>query len=81
MGKGEIAHHEQFLLFPTSFFHKTCTADVCKQGKKLNVNLEIIILGWAVFPTRSLTHSFKRILAVSKLKGFADDKLNVTQNL
>ena len=26
MGKGEIARHEQFLLFP-SYFQKTCTAD------------------------------------------------------
>ena len=26
VGKGEIAHHEQFLLFPQSF-HKTCAAD------------------------------------------------------
>ena len=26
VGKGEIAHYEQFLLFP-QFFQKTCTAD------------------------------------------------------
>ena len=26
VGKGEIAHHEQFLLFPECF-QKTCTAD------------------------------------------------------
>ena len=26
VGKGEIAHHEQFLLFPLCF-QKTCTAD------------------------------------------------------
>ena len=26
VGKGEIAHHKQFLLFP-QYFQKTCTAD------------------------------------------------------
>ena len=31
MGKGEIAHHKQFLLFPQCF-QKTCTADRYKQG-------------------------------------------------
>ena len=28
-GKGEIAHHEQFLLFPQCF-QTTCTADILK---------------------------------------------------
>ena len=27
VGKGEIAHYEQFLLFP-QFFQKTCSADM-----------------------------------------------------
>ena len=31
VGKGEIARHEQFLLFPQCF-QKTCTADTCKAG-------------------------------------------------
>ena len=40
VGKGEIAHYEQFLLFPQCF-HYTCTA-VCKNqglfGKRLISN-------------------------------------------
>ena len=31
LGKGEIAHYEQFLLFPQCF-QKTHTADMSKQG-------------------------------------------------
>ena len=31
VGKGEIAHHEQFLLFPQCF-QKACTPDTWKQG-------------------------------------------------
>ena len=31
VGKGEIAHYEQFLLFPQCF-QKTCTADTLKPG-------------------------------------------------
>ena len=31
VGKSEIAHNEQFLLFPQCFL-KTCTVDVKKQG-------------------------------------------------
>ena len=31
VGKGEIAHYEQFLLFPQCF-QKTCTADTQKPG-------------------------------------------------
>ena len=31
VGKGEIAHYEQFLLFPQCF-QKTCTADLQKPG-------------------------------------------------
>ena len=31
LGKGEIAHYEQFLLFPQRF-QKTCTADRKKPG-------------------------------------------------
>ena len=31
LGKGEIAHNEQFLLFPQCF-QKTCTADTKEQG-------------------------------------------------
>ena len=27
VGKGIIAHYEQFLLFPQCFFQKTCTTD------------------------------------------------------
>ena len=31
VGKGEIAHYEQFLLFPHCFL-KTCNADMSKRG-------------------------------------------------
>ena len=31
VGKGELAHYEQFLLLPQSF-QKTCTADILKEG-------------------------------------------------
>ena len=31
VGKGEIAHYKQFLLYPQCF-HKTCTADTSKPG-------------------------------------------------
>ena len=31
LGKGQIAHYEQFLLFPQCF-QKTCTADMLKPG-------------------------------------------------
>ena len=31
VGKGKIAHYEQFLLFPQCF-QKTCTADMYKPG-------------------------------------------------
>ena len=31
LGKGEIAHYKQFLLFPQCF-QKTCTADTYKPG-------------------------------------------------
>ena len=35
VGKGEIAHYEQFLLFPQGF-QKTCTADTSKSDKGLS---------------------------------------------
>ena len=41
MGKGEIAHYEQFLLFP-QYFQKTCSADMFKSGlvrKRVNIDL------------------------------------------
>ena len=45
-GKGEIAHHEQFLLFPQCF-QKTYTADTQKQEldlERVNAQLWCIIL-------------------------------------
>ena len=34
MGKGEIAHHEQFLLFPQCF-QNNCTADMTHKNQSL----------------------------------------------
>ena len=58
MGKGEIARHEQFLLFPQSF-QKTCIGDTKKPG-----------LVWERF--NALPND--KILALAKLKAFADEK-------
>ena len=50
VGKGEIAHYQQFLLFPHCF-QKTCTADAKKRGlvwereKKSDLDLSEITLG------------------------------------
>ena len=62
MGKGEIAHYEQFLLFPQCF-QKACFADASKG---------VIALEWV----NSLIN--KKILDLSKLKVFADEKINET---
>ena len=47
VGKGEIAHYEQFLLFPHCF-QKICTADMQKPGlvlERVNCLLDTPILG------------------------------------
>ena len=46
MGKGEIARHEQFLLFPQRF-QKTCTAD------NINATLTAKVISWP-----SMTHMY-----------------------
>ena len=61
MGKGEIAHYEQFLLF-LQCFQKTFTTDMQKPG-----------LVWE----RVNTLPNDKILNWTKLKVFANDKLDV----
>ena len=44
VGKGEIARHEQFLLFPLCF-QKTCTADTGKPGlvwERVNTHIRLL---------------------------------------
>ena len=65
MCKGEIAHYEQFLLFPQ------CFLKACFPGASTG----IIVWEWV----KSLPHS--QILDLSKLRAFADDNLNVNQKL
>ena len=46
VGKGEIAHYKQVLLFPKSF-KKTCTEDTLKQGlvwERVNTSLQSFTL-------------------------------------
>ena len=64
-GKAEIALYEQFLLFPQCF-QKTCTADSLKQ-----------VLVWE----RVKFFYHYRILDLSKVNTFADDKVKVAQKL
>ena len=61
VGKGEIARYEQFLLFPQCF-QKACFPGVSKG---------VIVWEWV----NSLTND--QILDMTKLKAFADDKLNI----
>ena len=63
VGKGEIAHYEQFLLFPHCF-QKACFPGVSKG-----------VIVWEWF--NSLPND--NFLHWSKLKAFADDKINVTR--
>ena len=65
MGKGEIAHHEQFLLFPQ------CFQTGCFQGASKGV----IVWEWV----NSLPSD--KVFDQSKFKAFADDKINVTKRL
>ena len=65
MGKGEIARDEQFLLFPQ------CFQKACFQG----VSKGVIVWEWA----NPLPDD--KILALPKLKAFADDKFDVIQNI
>ena len=65
MGKGEIACYQQFLLFPQSF-QKACFPGASKG---------VIVWEW-VNPLLN-----DKILDCSKLKAFADDKMNVKQKL
>ena len=63
VGKGEIARYEQFLLFPH------CFQKVCFPG----VSKGVIVWEWV----NSLPND--KIVDVTKLKAFADDKLNVAK--
>ena len=49
MGKGEIAHYEQFLLFPQCF-QKTCTAGFAWE----RVNMLTLVLLWVTFENRNV---------------------------
>ena len=65
VGKGEIAHYEQFLLFPQCF-QKACFPGASKG---------VIVWEWVNFLP------YNNILDQSKLKSFADNKKNVTETL
>ena len=66
MGRKEIAHYEQFLLFPLCF-QKTCNADMYCRYKKP---------GFVWDRVNSLPNN--KFLDWSKLKAFADNKINLT---
>ena len=65
MGKGEIARYEQFLLFPQCF-QKACFPGASKG---------VIVREWV----NCLPND--HIVDWSKLQAFADDKVNVAENL
>ena len=65
VGKGEIAHYEHFLLFPQCF-QKACFPGASKG---------VIVWEWV----NSLQND--KILDWSKLKAFADNKINVAEIL
>ena len=65
VGKGEIAHYEQFLLFPQCF-QKACFPGVSKG---------VIVWEW-VNPLPN-----DKILAWSKFEAFADDKMKVAKSM
>ena len=65
VGKGKIARHKQFLLFPQCF-QKVCVSEASKG---------VIVWEWV----NSLPKD--KILELSKLKIFADDKIIVNQKL
>ena len=65
MGKGEIARYEQFFLYPQ------CCQKACFPGASKGVN----VWEWV----NSLAND--NILDWSKLKAFADDKINMTYKL
>ena len=53
VGKGEIAHYEQFHLFPQCF-QKSCTADTLKQGlvwASINTHISVVICSFFEFGT------------------------------
>ena len=65
MGKEEIAHYEQFLLFPQCF-QKACF---------LRASKGVTVWEWV----NCLPNN--KIWAVTKLKAFADDKFNTAEML
>ena len=82
MGKGEIAHYEQFLLFPQCF-QKTCTADdnfefnengrkiskrVENNGKRRNCSLQAISPSLTVFSKDSQRRHVKTRACLGKGK-------------
>ena len=75
MGKGEIAHYEQFLLFPWCF-QKACFPGASKG---------VIVWEWVKNKPPNRGYSSlnplpdDKILTLSKLKAFADDNFDVAQ--
>ena len=65
MGKGKIAHYEQFLLFPQCF-QKACFPGASKG---------VIVWEWV----NSLPNG--KVLGWSKFKAFVDNKINLNEKL
>ena len=85
MGKGEIAHYEQFLLFPQCF-QKACSPGASK-GVIVWEWVKAFVLLFTNSPTqtkKAFNHNSlpnKKILGLSKLRGFVDDKISPTPML
>ena len=83
VGKGEIACDKQFLLFPQCFL--LILRAFCHIHQIWNSRLKLSQFR----RVQNLSHDFglcnplpdNKILAQSRLKAYADDKLNVTQNI
>ena len=73
MGKGEIAHYEQFLLFQKCF-QKACFPGASKGVLCGNGLILCKIILYLTLPNN-------KFLDWSKLKGFAEDKINAQQIL
>ena len=79
VGKGEIAHNEQFLLFPQHFLSFWTT--FCHSPQSPNYRLQILSVWKSLtFVVWERVNSLPndKFLNQSKLKVFADNKLNLT---
>ena len=89
MGKGEIAHCEQFLLFPQCF-QKTCTAATKKglfwKGLSYKKKSRITLIRYkcepraAIMVATNLKCLKRQVLDSSKLKVFPDDNFKFDEN-